>query len=44
MRTAPLARCARKERIEVGTMKASEVPMQRWKRTSSGTFKTRNTS
>ncbi len=44
MRTAPLSRCTRKERTEVGTMKASEVPTQSWKRTSSGTFKSRNTS
>ena len=44
MSTMPLARCAWKERIEVGMITASEVPTQSGMRTSSGTPMTRNTS
>ncbi len=42
--TAPLSRWMRKESTLVGTMIAIEVPTQSWKRTSSGTPSTRNTS
>ena len=38
MSTAPLARWALKERMEVGMMMASEVPTQSGMRTSSGTL------
>src|SRR5712691_6397959 len=42
--TAPLPRWVRNEITLVGTMIASEVPTQSWKRTSSGTPSARNTS
>ena len=42
--TAPLSRWVRNESTLVGTMIAIEVPTQSWKRTSSGTPSTRNTS
>ena len=42
--TAPLALCALYERILVGTMIASEVPMQSCMCTASGTSSSRNTS
>ena len=44
MSTAPLARCALKERIEVGMMMARDVPTQRGIRTSSGTPTSLNSS
>src|SRR5215470_5745471 len=42
--TAPWSRWARNDSTFVGTMMASEVPTQSWKRTSSGTPSARNTS
>ena len=44
MSTAPLARCALNERIEVGMMMASDVPTQSGMRTSSGTPTMRKSS
>ncbi len=42
--TAPLRRCARKDRMLVGTMIAIEVPTQSCNRTSAGTPSAPNTS